>query len=244
MPLTPGQTTLGTIRDTCRQRTDNVNNPFFSDTELNGYISSAQKELIDLLVEKDEDYFFNTNTFQTDGVNQFFALPSDCYKVDGVDTSLTGQTSPNSWITVHRFQRGERNRYNYPLSPAVSTVGFAAFKYRLAGNQIWFSAVPQINQYIRLLYVPRPTELVNDSDVVDGVSGWEELIVLEVCIRMCAKEETDPSVFGAQKAAMLKRIEDAAANRDNAEPACVTDVYSDGAAGYPWGDPFAGGGVI
>jgi hypothetical protein len=61
---------------------------------------------------------------------------------------------------------------------------------------------------------------------------------------MCAKEETDPSVFGAQKAAMLKRIEDAAANRDANEPATVTDVYADGNYGFPWGDPFGGGGIV
>jgi len=224
MPLTAGQTTLGAMRAEVRERTDNTNNPFFDDTKLNGWISSARKELVDLLTEKmGEDYYFSAPfTFTCDGTNDFYALPTDMYNLLTVDAQLS---SGGRWITVHRFNRGERNRNNYPLAPVLTPAASAPFKYRLAGSQVWFDYAPDNGTQIRLFYVPRPAELTLDTDVLDGISGWEELVTLEVCIRMCAKEETDPSVFIAQKTAMVKRIEDAAANRDSNEPETVTDVY-------------------
>jgi len=78
MALLPGQTTLGTIRTTVRQRTDKVNSQFVTDPELNGYINSSIQELYDLLIGAyGEDYFSQIPPFliTTDGVNDKYSLP-------------------------------------------------------------------------------------------------------------------------------------------------------------------------
>ena len=55
--LTPGQTTLGNIRATVRQRADMVNTQFVTDAELNGYISASYFELYDIIIQKfGDDY--------------------------------------------------------------------------------------------------------------------------------------------------------------------------------------------
>lgn len=82
-----------------------------------------------------------------------------------------------------------------------------------------------------------------DTDTVDGVSGWEEYIIVDTCIKAMAKEESDPSVFIAQKNALIKRIEEAAENRDIGEPEVVSDskMRNSSWAGDDWSG--SGGGI-
>jgi len=97
----PGQTTLGTLRTTIRQRTDMVNTQFVTDPELNGYINSSIQELYDLLIAAyGEDFSSVLPAFliTTDGLNDKYFLP------DGSGTySLpqpTGGASPVSVIAA------------------------------------------------------------------------------------------------------------------------------------------------
>ncbi len=74
--------------------------------------------------------------------------------------------------------------------------------------------------------------VVSGGDQIDGVNGWEEYIVVDAAIKALQKEESDVSVLMAQKAALTRRIEGAAANRDAGSPLSVTDAY---ATGNWWG---------
>src|SRR5258707_3681532 len=78
MALLPGQTNLGAIRATVRQRCDKVNSAFVTDLELNGYINSSIAEVYDLLIGAyGEDYFSQIPPYliTTDGVNDKYNLP-------------------------------------------------------------------------------------------------------------------------------------------------------------------------
>lgn len=79
---------------------------------------------------------------------------------------------------------------------------------------------------------------------VDGISGWEEYPVIDVAIKIKDKEESDVQVLGVRKAAMLKRIEDTAANRDPGTAARTADVMTDiwnNPSGGGWGNGWGGG---
>ncbi len=64
----------------------------------------------------------------------------------------------------------------------------------------------------------------SDSTTIDGVSGWEEYIVVDSALKAMGKEESDVSLLGPQKLAMIKRLQDMAANRDAGNPATVADT--------------------
>ena len=95
--------------------------------------------------------------------------------------------------------------------------------------------VPQTSggQTLQIWYVPRPSQLINQTDILDGVSGWEEYIVVDVAIKMLTKEESDPSIFAAQKAEMNKRLDEMAKNRNLGEPQTVTDSKY---RNFSWGE--------
>ena len=221
--LNPGQTTVGNIKLECLQRTNKENSSFYTQQELNSMISQSYKELWDILAQKfGDDYFVATPYTYTTGQNvQLYPLPSDFKALLGVEVALNPQ-DPNSWITIREFEFIQRNLWNYPN--VYTFYGVTNMRYRLNGNNIMIVPITQSGQTLRIWYVPRPNQLINDSDTVDAVAGWEEYIVADVCIKMLAKEESDVSIYASQKMALLKRIEEAAENRNIAEPETISDA--------------------
>ena len=211
--------TLLELRTRARQRSDMVNSGFISDSELNAYVNASYAELYDLLVSKHgEDYFVNQYNFTTTTNNETYALPDDFYKLEGVDLQLD---TSNNWVSLKRFEFAERN------IPQIWDIKFVDFiRYRVFGNNIRFSPVPQSHQSIRVWYVPLPDKLVKDTDSFSGINGFEEYIVIDVAIKMLTKEESDVSTLMAEKAAMKQRIEVMAEARDEGQPSRVQDINS------------------
>lgn len=196
-------TTLLQIRTLAKQESDNVGQSFITDAEWDTYIQQSYLELYGLLVTcYGEDYSVQSPStgfqFITDGVNQFFALPTDFFKLLGVDLQLSAS---GAWVSLKPFPFAERNM--------LST---------------WNSSIPMAGQTIRLYYVPRPVLPVADGDTVDGIGGWWEYIVVDAALKAGAKEETDVRVLMARKQALIDRINSEANNRDAGSPAVVGDV--------------------
>jgi len=226
--------TLTELKNAVRQRSDMENSQFVKDTELTSYINQSYFELYDLLVQKYGDNYFVASpySFTSDGVNDEYTLPTDMYKFLGVDLALSNST--DSWVTIKPFNFAERNRYAVPNFQ--SFYGITNLRYRLMGNKLKFTPIPQANQQFRLWYVPRLTTLVNNTDTVDGISGWTEYIIIDAAIKCLQKEESDTNVLMGQKLAIIQRIENASENRDAGFPRTVADVSF---SNYEW--PYGSG---
>lgn len=222
---------LSDLRTAVRQRADMENasgdysQAFIKDPELNSYINQSYFELYDLLVQKyGDDYFVQVPpySFVTDGVNGYYSLPTDFYKLAGVDVQIPGGS--NAYYTLKPFSMAERNRY--PVPNYQSFYGVSNLLYRIIGDKLWLNPIPAGGQTIRLFYVPKMSTLASDTDTVQGVSGWTEYIICDAAIKCMQKEESDVSVLMNQKAGLIARIESAAENRDVANPATVADSQS------------------
>lgn len=233
LALNPGQTTVGNLRLQCQQRCNFENDSFITNQEWNSYINESYKEFYDILVQKfgDDYYVANTYSYTTAQNQQLYPLPNDFYKLLGVEIALNAN-DPNSWITLRQFEFVQRNLFNYPN--LFTFYGITNLRYRLNGSNLYVIPAPQGNQTIRIWYAPRPNQLINDTDIVDAISGWEEYIIADCCIKALTKEESDASVFLAQKQALLKRVEEAAENRNIGDPQRVSDSRL---RNFAWGDP-------
>jgi hypothetical protein len=258
VPARSGVMTLGQVRTLAQQTADLQNNNFITLPEWNSYINQSYFELYDLLVQKYGEEYFMASPYQflTDG-SQFYNLPDGSssypvtpgsstaaapfYKLKGIDLALNSNI--NSWVTLHKFDFIARNRYVYPNLTATF-MGIVNLRYRIVGNQIEFIPVPQSAQMVQVWYVPRMTQLLQDTDMLDGISGWTEYVVVDAAIKGLMKEESDTSALMARKMALMERIEAAASNRDAGLPDTIsdsrryTDLYG---VGSPTGDgPFGG----
>lgn len=233
---------LSDLRTATRQRADMVNSTFVSDTELNSYINQSYFELYDLLIQSYGDNYFVAPplTFTTDGSSFQFALPDGSlyssapalYKLLGVDLLLSPGV-PSSSVTVKQFDFGDRNKFSTPNNQSFYEI--TNLRYRMNGSNIWFTPLPSAGQQIQLWYVPRLTTLVSDSDLCDGISGWTEYIITDAAIKCMQKEESDVGVLAAQKATLIKRIQDASENRDAGSAPTVNDTMGQ-TPWYPNGD--------
>lgn len=243
VPAGSADLSLGQIRLMAQQRADMVNSDFVSTSEWNSYITQSYFELYDLLVTAYEDYFVaSPYQFQTDGSSNQYTLPSNFYKLMGVDLGLA--PSGNAWVTLKKFNFISRNRYVFPQL-GNSYLGVNNLRYRLVGNTIEFIPTPSSGQFIRVWFVPKLTQPVKDSDILSGVSGWLEYVIVDAAIKALQKEESDTTILMLQKQALKRRIEESSVNRDQGEPDTISDIktFSERFGGYgaPNGDgPYGG----
>lgn len=208
--------TLLQLRAEVRQRANMENSQFVTDSELDRYINLSLSELYDILVSKyGQDYFMTSYDFNTTPGIDAYALPTDCYKVAGVDLKLDSVR----FIRLKRFEFAERNRVDYAM-----TLREIDLKYRLRGDNILFSPIGNMSgRQIRLWYIPKPTQLTATTDTVEGYNGWEEHAIITAAIKCLGKEESDTSTLQVELAKITTRIESMAAARDTQSPMRVYD---------------------
>jgi len=215
--------TLLSLRTQARQRADKVNSGYILDSELNQYINNSAAELYDLLVGAyGNDYYMKTYTFQVNNTDREYPLPSDFYKLEGIDLYI----NPSRFITLKQFMFNERGRYQ-DGSNWAAIVAIQGPRYHLKNNVIEFNPSPPGQYKMNMFYVPELPEMILDTDTFDGINGWEEYIIVDAAIKMLQKEESDVSVFLAQKAALKERINTMAENRDIGHSFVVNDVQRD-----------------
>lgn len=252
IPTETGEMSLAQIRLAAQQRADRVNSNFVTKSEWNSYINQAMFELYDLLVTTFEDYYVATPIQFTANGNQFlYPLPNGTntftnpltgntftpepyYKLLGVDLALNNAS--NAYVTVNKFNFTDRNRFVYP-NTASTIYGVFNLQYRVMGNNIQFIPTPSSGQALRLWYIPRITQLLQDTDTSTvSISGWIEYVIVKAAFLALTKEESDTTSLVLQLAALQKRIEETAANRDAGMP----DKISDARQGN-WSNGWTGG---
>lgn len=211
--------TLAQLKTQVRQRADMQNSKFIAEDELRSFVNTSIAELYDLLVQKfGNDYFLNSTTFVLVPNTDTYSLPADFYKLIGVDLELQN----GEFSTLKRFEFSERNQYTTALYRGV--FGAAYLRYKVQGNNIRFVPMPTSADNIRLWYAPLPIYLVAESDSFNGYSGWEEYVIVDAAIKCLEKEESNTAALTNRKAYLIKRIEEAAGNRDAAFSPRIADT--------------------
>lgn len=252
VPVPTAEMTLGQIRLAAKQRADRLESDFVTDPEWNSYIRQASYELYDMLIGTYEDLYVETPIqFVCDGVTYQYPLPTGAntfldahnpavtitprpfYKLLGVDLAL--QNVNNAYVTINKFNFIDRNRFVYP-NTASTIYGVFNLQYRLIGNNsLMFIPTPSGGQAIRLWYIPRLTELLQDTDITDtGISGWIEYVIVRAAKYALDKEESDSSKLTEELLFLKERIESMADKRDAGQPDTISDTR------VTWGSPNGG----
>lgn len=225
--------TLGELKTLIRQRADQENSEFISESELDSYVNASCGELFDLLVNTNEDYYTSSSGITVSDSSGILPLPTNCYKIRGVDYAIDN----TRYQTVRSFEFLSRNQLNnsdsllgnYPFHPQV--------RYKILGNNLMLLPASQANGTYKLWFIPYFTILSSDSSSVDSAMlPWIEYVVADCAAKLAAKEESDLRPFLAAKDGMRQRIQATATIRDQSEPHQVTRTRSRGRRGIgPFG---------
>jgi len=202
-----------------RRRSDMENSGFVTDPEITNYINNSASELYDILVSRFEDYYTQLPLAFNIASGTTYTLPADFYKLRGVDKDFGG----GDFASLSKFNFQERNRQNNSLSRALSRR--PDVQYRIIGKELVITPTDTATGDYRLWYIPQFDKLVDLTDELDTIQGWEEYVIVDAAIKCMQKEESDVSVLLVQKQALISRIEAMANNRDAGEPESITDVY-------------------
>lgn len=218
-----------------RQRADMEENYFVSDLEVQTYINVGLSELHDLLIQTyGQDYYISSASFTTtsgidtypinDSTSAYDIAATDFYKLRGVDAKLNSDV----WFTIIPFNFNERN---INQQGSITNVwGLANTRYRLVGGNLVFTPSPNSSMDVKIWYIPTAQQFssvtpATSTTTFDDINGYAEYVIIDAAIKCLQKEESDVQVLLAQKAAMKRRIEEAANNRDAGSPLSVSDVY-------------------
>ena len=153
---------LTELRTLTRQRADMENSQFVTDTELTRYLNNSWGELYNLIVENfNEDYYTTSTTISLSSGTDSYSLPSDFYKMRGVDLVVTSTES----VPLRRYNWAERTRNSV-------TVRARDYRYRIQKGSIIFTPLPSTNDSIKIFYIPDPRKLesVTPSAVTRGTT--------------------------------------------------------------------------
>lgn len=256
VPCLPGQMNLGYIRYLAQLRADKLNSQYLTLDEWNSNINQSMFELADILTTKfGDDYFLaplltiplnGSESYPLPDGSNYSGAPA-IYKLVGVDVNISGggDNINSVWIPVSRFNWIDRNKYTVYGGNTGSLNNIFQAGYREMGQNLFI--IPRnLNQLLRISYVPIQVQLLQDTDMLPfSFSGWSEYIIVDAAMRAMVKEESLEkwNALNADKQVLIQRIETTAANRDVGQSNTVSNTRATmGDIGFGgWGNGGAGG---
>ncbi len=158
------------------------------------------------------------------------SLPDDCIRLYGFDVTV----SSNDIRALEPVAFAMRNEYRSVYGVATGIpMGFHIFNM---GTELGASVTPgtvgvfpapdQAYPYT-LWYLPSWIDLTNPAYVFNGIAGWEEFIVWDVCLKIAARDNDmagTAAIATQERAAALERILKGANNIQRVGPATRIDA--------------------
>lgn len=211
--------TLVVIRDKIRDRGEFDSTDYFPSSQLNEWINDSIAAFYDELVKADPARYLEQGNITVVSGTEDYALPSDFYKLVGVD--LLDSNSASGYRQMDRFMWNERHLYHGDKGNKYDAM------YEIRNSRLYIHPSPTwaLTDGIRVNYIPTAPSLSSDSDTWDTINLWVEWVILDVCEKCAIKEDssTQAKYFRSQRDTVLGRIL-SSAEADNAKPRRVTNV--------------------
>lgn len=177
-----------TLRETIRNRGDYRNTRRFTSEYLNTEIQTAFGKFWQLVADAHEGHWDTQGNVSTVANQAYVALPSDCWRVQGVDR-LDG----SDYREMSQVGLTERNRYGSATSEPVA--------YRTSARGLELLPTPNAIYTLRVMYTPVAPTL---GSAREWFNGWEDFVIETVLI------ELDTQV-GKPVGERMKKLDDAIA---------------------------------
>ena len=201
------------------------NSNYISAPELLNYINEAYYTWYDMVVAAFEDYYLDDPTEFTiaGGAPAEFPLPADFYKLAGLDKSISANGN-DRFYPLRKTRWRERNRTensfsSYGLRPRTS--------YRIFKDKILFTPKDGSDGNYKLHYIPTLTPLVLETDTIETFNGFENILIVDVAIKMLNKEETDASMLLLERQRLEGKMQQMLIDRDINEGERIEEIDRD-----------------
>lgn len=181
-------------------------------------VKYSARRLSGIIRRHDNDYFLTTGALVTVANTQTVALPANCSDLRQL-----------SWMRS-ATDRVPLEMASVDYMDAASEAGEAwdaAPRYRLQGDNILFFPKPNA-VYNLSVYYDTGLYVSATSDSMSCQPGWDEWMVLDVCVRVRQMEEISAADFIAERNKVEADIVRQAASRDRFSTHQVRDLWEGG----------------
>jgi hypothetical protein len=225
----PRTITFADLREEVRLRYDLPSftaTTFVSTTAVNSFINKSLQAYYALLMEcYGEDYFATSSTITTLANTSLSTLPTRFSKL----IALHWVRDSDDIVPIRRATVDDMVLASYDPK---SWTEYGP-RYRLSGiSSVQWLPIPNAAYSVLCSYVALPADLSADADTFEAGQGWEDWVILDVCRKLAAREEKDPSVWLAERADAEQRIRSQAPERSETEPLTLRDAYAIGESDY------------
>ncbi len=224
--------TLATLRTRIYRRADLVGaTTRFPAAEVDDEINESIAALLRKLAKgRGHDFYEKEQTVTTVTGQSLYPLADDFFELISVEFEAGG----GDIVYVEPFSRATRPELR-STNPGWSG---QVFRYRIRGktaindvgsalpDNIEFLPVPESGRAIKVYYVPAPGKLSLDTDVFDGIAGFEEWVVLDVAAKLMQRNNRLDRVqaLRAERDIIEADVIDHAPKRSRSGPPTVVDV--------------------
>jgi hypothetical protein len=156
--------------------------------------------------------------------------PADCAEIHGIDVVVTANDvrslEPASWKDRNIYRDMWGNGTGIPIAFSIYNIGVESGASVTAGTIAIFPA-PDRDYTYSIWYVPKWTDLTSDTDVFDGVAGWENWVVWDCVVKLAAADNDMQNVAQIamnERQAAEKRIVTAAGKLQRVAPVRRIDM--------------------
>lgn len=196
---------------------DDLNQTYFTPSQLTAWINSAQKEVQKMLVRAGSGFYIKCLQTPT-VINQYnYVLPEDFLQENRLEIIVSGTGinethSPMSPITMNQQDL------------VVRTTGVPQVYYFKNKRLVVLPAADATSYLIRLHYSYVAVDLVNESDVIDVPEEYAELVVLYAAYDGHIKDQRDPQILSMKISPYIDALKAMAAQRNVDESRSVKDT--------------------
>lgn len=213
--------TLAELTTRIRNRCDQANSDFISDTEIGEMVNASRARLVDEILEvAGPEALLDSFSSSTVAGTSVYAVtgtggPSssnDAYRIAGVDVQWSGR-----WYAIRPWAFSRRTALEGQTGwsgPGDTFYRVRALTQATGATSVEFFPTPAAVVSFRVWYLPIAHEASASVDV-GGLNGWEEYIISDVCAMVLEKEESASAPFVARREEARARIRWAAANIDD-----------------------------
>ena len=187
--------TVADLISGARLRADMQDTGWLTDTNGVDLVRSAWEQLYVAVASTEwgAHRWTTSSTGTTVAGTDSYALPSDVWRIEGVDLRYN-----NVWRKLRRRAWHERNDW----AGGVSGIDFAApIVYDIVAGQLVFSPVPASAIDYKVWYTPDPTTITDTSTTLSLEPAWRQWIELHVGAASLRREESFEQAAALQGAA-------------------------------------------
>ena len=196
--------TLAQLRSTVRFRGDYQNVRKFPDADVNEVIQKAFGDFWQVVADAHQGYWDTLGNVSTTASTAYVALPSDAWRVQGVDRFDGTET-----IELLQVGLSDRNKFG-------ATAGTPR-AYRTTARGLDLYPTPDAVYTLRVMYTPT-APLLQESQPREWYNGWEDYVIEGALFRLDERERRPLSERVAMIEKLEKQLKSGAGERRSQEP--------------------------